>query len=141
MKKVALLLSLSLALTLVFSCAKKPPPGDITEEEPIIIEEEEEGIFTEEPAVEETTVVTPPPPTPTTVYSVQIGAFYDNANAEKRKAMASSFLDQSIYIEYIAPYYKVRVGNFVTKAEATSYKLKIIGYFSDAFVAETTRVP
>jgi len=145
---------------LTFSCAKKPPPGQLTEEEPVIIQEEEEGTTTEQPAettavettaVETTTtapettttVTTPPPPptTPTTVYSVQIGAFYSAAGANKRKARASSLLDKPVYVEYIPPYYKVRVGDFATKEEAESYKAVVIHYFYDAFVTETTKSP
>lgn len=149
MKKLALLLFLCLALVLSFSCAKKPPPGDLFgEEEPIIIEEEEEGELTEEmeemeefaEEVEEevTEFEEPPPPTPSTVYRVQVGAFYSNAGANKRKARASSLFNKSVYVEYIAPYYKVRVGDFVTKSEAESYKSVVRSYFFDAFVAETT---
>lgn len=155
MKKVTLLLILFIALVLTFSCAKKPPPGQLTEEEPVIIQEEEEGTMTEQPAettaVETTTtapettmtVTTPPPPptTPTTVYSVQIGAFYSAAGANKRKARASSLLDKPVYVEYIPPYYKVRVGDFTTKEEAESYKAIVTHYFYDAFVTETTKSP
>ena len=159
MKKVTLLLILFIALVLTFSCAKKPPPGQLTEEEPVVIQEEEEGTMTEQPAEttavettavettkaapETTTTVTtpPPPPAPTTVYSVQIGAFYSAAGANKRKARASSLLDKPVYVEYIPPYYKVRVGDFATKEEAESYKAVVTHYFYDAFVTETTKSP
>lgn len=150
MKKATLLLVLFLAMSLAFSCAKKPPPGALTEEEPVVIEEE--GITTEEPAettavettaVEEetTTTVIQPPPVPTTVYRVQIGAFYSADAASKRKEKAISLLDKPIYIEYIAPYYKVRVGDFTTKDEAESYKSIVTHYFYDAFVTSTTKTP
>lgn len=149
MKKLALLLFICLVLVLSFSCGKKPPPGDLFgEEEPIIIEEEEEGEITEEfveefaeeveEEVTEFEETPPPPPTPSTVYRVQVGAFYSNAGANKRKVRASSLFNKPVYVEYIAPYYKVRVGDFATKTEAESYKSVVRSYFFDAFVAETT---
>ncbi len=149
MKKLALLLFLCLALVLSFSCGKKPPPGDLFgEEEPIIIEEEEEGELTEEMEemeefVEEEEVTEfeetpPPPPTPSIVYRVQVGAFYSSAGANKRKTRASSLFNKPVYVEYIAPYYKVRVGDFASKSEAESYKSVVRSYFFDAFVAEAT---
>ncbi|MBA7595700.1 MAG: SPOR domain-containing protein [Candidatus Cloacimonadota bacterium] len=148
MKKLTFLLILCLALVLIFSCGKKPPPGGLMEEEPIIIEEEEEAEILEEyeeiaeEAVEETTVIeTPPPPTPSIVYRVQIGAFYSAEGANRRKTRAISLFDKPIYIEYIAPYYKVRVGDFATETEAAIYKAKVVRYFGDAFVAETSKTP
>ena len=134
MKKVALLLVLCLALVLAFSCAKKPPPGELFEE-PIIIEEEPE-IIEEEIGVDTLPEIPPPP---TTVYMVQIGAFYDADNASKRKTKAISLFDKSVYVEYVAPYYKVWVGSFATKAAADSYKAQVVYYFSDAFVIETKK--
>ncbi len=134
MKKVALLLVLCLALVLAFSCAKKPPPGELFEE-PIIIEEEPE-ILEEEIVVDTLPGISPPP---TTVYMVQIGAFYDADNASKRKTKAISLFDKSVYVEYVAPYYKVWVGSFATKAAADSYKAQVVYYFSDAFVIETKK--
>jgi len=139
MKKLTFLLILCLALVLIFSCGKKPPPGGLMEEEPIILEEYEEIA---EEAVEETTVIeTPPPPTPSIVYRVQIGAFYSAEGANRRKTRAISLFDKPIYIEYIAPYYKVRVGDFATETEAAIYKAKVVRYFGDAFVAETSKTP
>ncbi|MCK4234834.1 SPOR domain-containing protein [candidate division WOR-3 bacterium] len=149
MKKMALLLILLLALALNFSCAKKPPPGDFIDEEPIIIEEEEEmeAIEEYEEMVEEDTMTVetppPPPPPPTSgkVFRVQIGAFYGTDGANKRKARSVSLFNKPIYIEYIAPYYKVRVGDFTSKAEAESFKAKVVRYYGDAFVTETTKTP
>jgi len=145
MKRLTFLLILCIIVVLAFSCAKKPPPGELTEEEPIVIEEE--GVITEEVAettavVEDTTVVEPPPPPePTTVYRIQIGAFYGVSGANKRKARAVSYFDKPVYVEYIAPYYKVRIGDFATKAEALNYKSYTTQYFTDAFVVETSKTP
>ncbi len=150
MKKIKFLLGFLLAFSFVFSCAKKPPPGELIDEEPIIIEEAEEGeIFEEfeeivEEVAEETTVVVtppPPPPEPTTVYRIQIGAFYSSASADKRKARAVSLFAKPVYVKYIAPYYKVRVGDFSTKNEADSYKTTILRFYSDAFVTEVAKTP
>lgn len=154
MKKLALLLCLSLVLVLVFSCAKKKPPGefeDFLEEEPIIIEEEEEGEIIEEAEgmmeeveeeiteVDTTPPPPPPPPEPKVVYRVQIGAFYNVSGANKRKSRAVSLFNRPVYVEYIAPYYKVRVGDFTSKSEAQNYKTTVVRYYGDAFVTEVTK--
>ena len=66
-------------------------------------------------------------------YRVQLGAFEKKENAEKLKNRASSKLDLPIYIEYQAPFFRVRLGNFIEKSDAERYVrlLKDEG-FSDA---------
>jgi hypothetical protein len=141
-------------LLLVVGCAKKQA---IAEEGPIgetIFEEvggEEidtssiffEEAFTEEPTStsfleeleEETTTVVSEPVT-RQGYRVQIGAYRSEGEANSSADRARGSLGRSVYVQYIAPYYKVRVGNFVNKYEATQYKnqLRSTASYRDAWV-------
>jgi len=54
-------------------------------------------------------------------YRVQIGAFEYKENAEEVKKFAHSKTDLPIYIVYIAPFYRVRAGDFAEKSEAEKY--------------------
>jgi len=66
-------------------------------------------------------------------YRVQIGAFENKENAEEVKKFASSKTDLPIYVVYIAPFYRVRVGNFTENSEAEKcVKLLKDKGFSDA---------
>ena len=51
-------------------------------------------------------------------YRVQIGAFEYKENAEEVKNFARSKTDLPIYVVYIAPFYRVRVGDFAENSEA-----------------------
>ena len=66
-------------------------------------------------------------------YRVQIGAFENKDNAEKLQKTASSKFDFPVYIEYQAPFFRVRMGNFKEKSEAEIY-IRLLKYegFSDA---------
>jgi hypothetical protein len=73
---------------------------------------------------EETTPVVSEPVT-SQGYRVQIGAYQSQADANSAADRARGSLGRSVYVQYIAPYYKVRVGNFTNKYEATQYKNQI----------------
>lgn len=66
-------------------------------------------------------------------YRVQIGAFENKENAEKTAESARLKFDLPVYITYQAPFYRVRIGDFVEKREAEIYvkEVKEKG-FSDA---------
>ena len=51
-------------------------------------------------------------------YRVQIGAFEYKNNADKMAESVLSKTDIPIYVEYITPFYRVRLGNFTEKSEA-----------------------
>jgi cell division septation protein DedD len=55
-------------------------------------------------------------------YRVQIAAYTSEMQANSEADRARGMLGRSVYVQYIAPYYKVRVGNFTSKYEATQYK-------------------
>jgi len=111
--------------------------GDITftevEKEPT---EEETSIFEEkEPEVETTT------PEKRQGYRVQIKAFKNEISAQKEAERARNFLMQDVYVEYIAPHYKLRVGNFLHRSDAEHYRIQVINKgYKGAFIVETTIV-
>lgn len=72
-------------------------------------------------------------------YRIQIGAFEYKENAEELKIFARSKTDLTIYVVYIAPFYRVRVGDFTEKSEAEKCVkfLKDKG-FSDARYIQTS---
>jgi cell division septation protein DedD len=49
---------------------------------------------------------------------VQLNAFPAMASAEAAAAKARQHFTESVYVEYQAPYYKVRLGDFLTKDDA-----------------------
>ncbi len=71
-------------------------------------------------------------------YRVQIFATLKKENAQRVADEARKVLSKPVYIEYIPPFYKVRVGNFKSRDDAEEYKeyLRANGY-PDAFVVET----
>ena len=54
----------------------------------------------------------------TAAYRVQIGIFDNRIDAYKLAETARSKIDYSVYVVYIAPFYRVRVGDFVRKSDA-----------------------
>lgn len=131
----------------VCSCARKPPQEEVTYEEPAVEEEVvEEGaeVAVEEEVVEE--IPPPPPPAETVGYRVQIGAFRfetgEWGGAQQRASEARMRFTESVYVEFEAGLYKVRVGDCVTRNDAEMLKSKALqlGY-TDAFIVETTIAP
>jgi len=133
-----------------------PPPVEeeivfappVVEEEPLLpvlpVEE------TPPPVMEETytPTVTPSPPVapsraPASVlgFRVQIFASSTENNADRVAADARSAFNR-VYVDYIAPYYKVRVGDCMTReeAEVMKNKARTRGY-RGAFIIETMISP
>ncbi len=153
------LVILCLALFLVFSCATRRSSDDFWEDE-LIVEEEpfeeeeivEEEIILEEPLVEEIIVeeIEPEPEVvshpmeavETLGFRVQIHAFLSKAGADAAAGKARLLFPERVYVEYIAPYHKVRVGDCVTRSEVETLKAraKQLGY-TDAFTVETMIKP
>jgi hypothetical protein len=124
-----------------------PPP--VIEEEPImpapIIEETPPVV--EEPYMPTAITPTPPPtsPPPATVlgFRIQIFASSTEKNANRVADDArSSFGRNNVYVQHVAPYYKVRVGDFLVREEAELVKQQAlqVGY-RGAFVVETMISP
>jgi cell division septation protein DedD len=94
--------------------------------------------FIEELEEEKPTVVSTTPVATKRGYRVQIGAYDNQAEANAMANRARGVLTRSVYVQYVAPYYKVRVGDFTSKYEATQYKNQLrSGTYRDAWVVES----
>jgi hypothetical protein len=70
-------------------------------------------------------------------YRVLIYFDQDKGKAEQQKAhFMSLYNDVTAYVDYLAPNYRVRVGNYRTKLEAEKLKQEILTIFQTAIVVE-----
>lgn len=73
-------------------------------------------------------------------YRIQIFFATGRGAKEGAEARVESFSEEfpeiGAYISYFAPYFKVYVGNFRTKREAASYRLKILHKYPDAWIVK-----
>ena len=143
------------AFVVLSSCATKPPSEEFFEEELVVEEEamEEEEFFEEEVIVEEPLeepiiepeVISPPPPPEaleTLGFRVQIYAFNSRAGANSAAESARLQFPEKVYVDYVAPYYKVRVGDCVTRTEAEMLRARARQFgYTDAFIVETMVTP
>lgn len=96
------------------------------------------------PPIEEVSVAPATTTAPATVYGfrVQIFASSTQKGANKVADDARGIFGGKVYIEHTPPYYKVQVGNCLTKEEAEALKnLAINKGFRGAFVVETMITP
>jgi len=123
-----------------------PPPA---EEEPILppapLIEEEPPVVSAQPYVPPVVTPTPSPnQTPATIlgFRIQIFASSTENNASRVADDARVSFTQNVYVQYGAPYYKVRIGDFLTKEEAQIVKHQALqlGY-RGTFVVETMISP
>ncbi len=72
-------------------------------------------------------------------YRVQICAVTDEQKARVIQQEAIlNFIDENVYLKYDAPYYKVRIGDFLTRRDAEQFKKIVISRgFNDAWVVRT----
>ncbi len=143
-----------IVVLLVVGCAKKQavaeesPLGDVIFEEISGDDIDTSSIIFEETLPEETTSTsfleelegeTTPfvsEPVKKQGFRVQIAAYTSEMQANSAADRARGSLGRSVYVQYITPYYKVRVGNFTSKYEATQYKnqLRSTTSYRDAWV-------
>lgn len=73
---------------------------------------------------------------PSEVYRVQIFTSRLYTEASRERVLAEEIFNLPIYLDYEVPYYKLRVGDFVTRDEAENMlsEIKAIGY-REAWVA------
>ncbi len=70
-------------------------------------------------------------------YRVQI--FFDSGSNSKKRAsdamdeFISKYPNSRVFLSFKSPYYRVRVGNFRTLAEAVGYQKKILADYPNAF--------
>lgn len=70
-------------------------------------------------------------------YRVLIYFDQDKTSAEQQKArFMSIYNDHRTYIDYLAPNYRVRVGNFRTQLEADRLKQELLGTYPTAVVVK-----
>jgi cell division septation protein DedD len=138
-KHLVVLVAVVFLAVMVSSCAKKPPVTEPTEELPVLVEEEPVEEPVEEPIEEP---VIPPAPAETYGYRVQIGAFVSQQNAEMFAAAARSRFTETVYVQYVEPYYKVRVGDLLSRGDAEMLKAKVLqlGY-PGSFIVESMITP
>ena len=123
-----------------------PPP---IEEEPIMplaVVEEAPAVVSEQPYVPPVVTPTPPPPSPAPAtilgFRIQLFASSTEKNASRVADDTKASFTQNVYIQHVPPYYKVRVGDFLTKEEALVVKQQAMqmGY-RGAFIVETMISP
>ena len=123
-----------------------PPP---IEEEPIMplaVVEEAPAVVSEQPYVPPVVTPTPPPPSPAPAtilgFRIQLFASSTEKNASRVADDTRASFTQNVYIQHVPPYYKVRVGDFLTKEEALVVKQQAMqmGY-RGAFIVETMISP
>lgn len=72
-----------------------------------------------------------------TMKGYRIQAFFDQDKVivnQKRAEYISSFREQPAYIDYLAPNFRLRIGDFRTKLDAIAYQEKIKSLFPDAVI-------
>ena len=122
------------------------PP--VVEEEPVMptipVEEPPPPVEYAQPTVIPTPTTTPPAPSPAKVFGfrIQIFASATEKNASRVADDAKATFPENIYVEYVVPYYKVRVGDCLTNEDANVLKNQALrlGY-RGAFVVETMITP
>lgn len=70
-------------------------------------------------------------------YRIQI--MYTDVRDEvyrNKGAMYKEFPELPSYVEYEQPYYKLRIGDFKTRLEATYYLQKVVSVYSGAFIVK-----
>jgi len=73
-------------------------------------------------------------------YRVQVVASTVREEAEGVVGVLRGMIPDSVYIDYIDPYYKVRVGDFSTRTEAEGMRNKIVGLgYEDAWIVEVPK--
>jgi cell division septation protein DedD len=134
-----------------------PPPGEKPAQEPAetydlesempeddAVAEEEAVVESIEPvredsfSVEETVQPAEPAAGYGLGYRVQLAAFNEPAGARemKKKVMASTGL--AVYIDFEDGMYKVRAGDFSTRAEASEARARLSEDFPDCWIVRTT---
>jgi cell division septation protein DedD len=134
----------------------KPQPGtkEVAKEEPYDLESEmpEDDSVKEEEKVEESikplkadtfsVEETVEPPAEATGYDlgyrIQLAAFTDPAGARelKKKVMAAAGI--AVYIDYEDSLYKVRAGDFATRADAYEARARFTADYPDCWIVRTT---
>jgi len=139
--RILLTAGILLGVFVFLACAPKQVTKGQVEIVPLY--EKEEAITTEGVS---TITVAPIKPTEAlgvaTGFRVQIFASSSSEGAERIAAQARTKFSDIVTVEYIYPYYKVRVGNCPDRTSADALKQRVIsaGYY-DAFVVPAQITP
>ena len=71
-------------------------------------------------------------------YRVQLAAFAESAAARDLKKKVMAAVGITVYIEYEDGLYKVRVGDFATRAEASEARARLNADYPDCWIVRTT---
>lgn len=107
--------------------------------EPTVEESRPQGTVAAGGAVTTRVATNTPPPTEsfTPGWRVQLFASSAMTNAEELARQARESFSEAVYVEYEAPLYKVRVGDFMTKAAAKTMVTRAQAEGFEAWVVET----
>ena len=130
-----------ISLLILSSCAVREVPPIIE-----VIPEEEAVIITEEGSPDTVDIIIEVTPTVPeervegTVdllsyrFSVQIAAMSTKGDAQAFKIKAEGRLNEQVFIEFEAPFYKVRIGRSTDRKSAEIVKNRIRAIYPDAFI-------
>lgn len=156
MKRLFSLFAIVTLLLIMVSCAPKKQNqeeviSDTTAYKPIIMEENTEDTTNVDTEAMSTSADTTKSTVDTTMnittapqsgYRVQVFATFSEEKADMIANQVRERTTEPVYVEYIAPYYKVRVGDCTTRDEAESLKSNLFGLgYSDAFIVQDTINP
>ncbi|MCD6245431.1 SPOR domain-containing protein [candidate division WOR-3 bacterium] len=156
MKRLFSLFAIVTLLLILVSCAPKKQNqkeviSDTTAYKPIIMEENTEDTTDVDTEAMSTSADTTKSTVDTTIsittapqsgYRVQVFATFSEEKADMIANQVRERTTEPVYVEYIAPYYKVRVGDCTTRDEAESLKSNLFGLgYSDAFIVQDTINP
>ena len=71
-------------------------------------------------------------------YRVQLAAFAESAGARDLKKIIMAAAPIAVYIDYEDGLYKVRAGDFATRAEASEARTKLAADYPDCWIVRTT---
>lgn len=148
MKKYLIIITEVLIIAMLTSCGPKKSTEDVvkpdtTTYKPIIMEEETDensgSIFGKDTVTSITEDTTTLVPKTQIGYRVQVFATFSEEKADMIAAEVRERTTSRVYVQYIAPYYKVRVGDCTNRSEAEVLKSSLYGLgYTDAFIAEDT---
>lgn len=71
-------------------------------------------------------------------YRVQLAAFAESAGARDLKKKVMAAVGVAVYIDYEDGLYKVRAGDFATRAEASEARARLVDDYPDCWIVRTT---
>ncbi len=146
---LTILVATLITLLMVIGCGRKQtnatadlePTLEETQPAPVldfkpVQEDVPPPMTTPEPVITEP--ATPPPPQIIEGFRVQIFALTSLGAAQEEKAKAERKFVYPVYIDFIENQYKVRVGDFVSRFDAETFRNLAAESYQDAFIVPCT---